>query len=165
MDQAIKKYFDISNVLNDDFFKLNEENSESDHWRRNHIRVLAVLIEGYSHCFREIAKVGMETGTVKYSAKERKLLEEEHKCSVTERIKGTLKIIYSLFGLAGPDFGSTDWQKAKKALEKRGALMHPKSVADLEVSDQVFLECDQGFGWLVAQHTTVISHFYKIARK
>ncbi len=160
MDEAFRKYLEISKILNDDFFKLYDERSDSDHWRRNHIRVLAVLVEGYSHCFREIARVGLETGTVHYSAKELKLIQDEGKFDVITRIKLTLKIIYTLLNADHPDFGGQDWEKAKKALRKRGSLMHPKSVSDLEVGDEEYTEIDEGFGWLVAQHVNVIAKFY-----
>lgn len=49
MDAAFENYFALSYLLRDDLVALLETESESQHWRRNYIRVSASLVEGYAH--------------------------------------------------------------------------------------------------------------------
>lgn len=60
MDAAFDNYFALSNELREDLSALLDSESDSQHWRRNYIRVSASLIEGYAHCFREMCAVSFE---------------------------------------------------------------------------------------------------------
>lgn len=157
MDRAFRDYFSISAILVEDMFKLQNVREDDESWRRNHIRVMAVLVESYANCFREIALVGLNTGGLDCNKKEEKLLRDESSCDICERIKLSIKIAYSMFQIIpAPDFGDGKWELAKKALRKRGVLMHPKSLADLKISDTDWLEMEEGLGWLFSKLGSVI---------
>ena len=47
MAAAIDNYFSLSDVLREDLLALLETESDSQHWRRNYVRVSSSLIEGY----------------------------------------------------------------------------------------------------------------------
>lgn len=157
MDKAFRDYFSISAVLVEDMFKLQNVREDDESWRRNHIRVMAVLVENYANCFREIALVGLNAGGLDCSKKEQKLLRDESRCDICERIKLSIGIAYSMLQIIpAPDFGDGKWELAKKALRKRGELMHPKSLADLKISDTDWLEMEEGLGWLFSKLGSVI---------
>lgn len=163
MDKAFEDYLSISAVLLEDMFKLQDVRSDDESWRRNYVRVMAVLVESYANCFRGIALVGLNTGFLDCNEKEEKLLRDESSFDICERIKLSIKVAYSMFEITPPpDFGDGKWEFAKKALKKRGALMHPKSLDDLRISGKDWLEMDEGLGWLFNQLASVIElAFYK----
>ncbi|HSH88214.1 MAG TPA: hypothetical protein VK958_13300 [Methylophilus sp.] len=150
MDAAFDNYFALSNELRGDLIALLDSESDTQHWRRNYVRVSASLIEGYAHCFREMCAVSFECVSPELSTKEKQALLSEKGISANERIKRTLKVAYKLFELQpAPNFGGPEWQKAQRVLEKRHLLMHPKTPTDLFVSDALWSELREDVTWLV----------------
>ncbi len=153
MDKAFDNYFTITEILKSDILFLIELDDDNNSGRRNYIRTLTPLIEGYSSCFREIASIGLECNSPVISNKERQVLKEESKFGAADRIKLTLKATYKMFELVPvPDFGGNNWENAKVAITKRGALMHPKSALDLEISESSWLVIRNGLFWLTKEH-------------
>lgn len=166
---AFDNYFSVSDTLRDDLNALLSSERESQRARRNFVRVSAALIEGYTHCFREMCAVALaciedesntnepktpptEIISTKLKEHERKALSAEEKLEGNERIKYTLRAAYKLFQLQpGPNFGGAEWQRAQQVLRKRHALMHPKTPADLEISDDLWDELQGDVTWLVEQ--------------
>jgi hypothetical protein len=161
MDAAFDNYFELSDVLRGDLEELLKVEAQSQHWRRNFIRVSASLIEGYAHCLREMCSVSFECVAPEISAKETQVLQAERNFDANERIKLTLRVAYKLFELQpAPDFGGPEWPRAQRVLQKRHLLMHPKTPADLEVSDQVWPELREDVTWLFKQ----LSDFMALAQ-
>lgn len=160
MYAAFDNYFALSNVLLSDLVALLDSESASQHWRRNYIRVCASLVEGYAHCLREMCVVSFEYSAPEISKKEIKALQEERNFSASERIKLTLSAAYKLFELQpSPNFGGPEWPRAQRVLAKRHLLMHPKSPADLEVSEELWGELREDTDWLVEQFFNFMSAF------
>lgn len=152
MDAAFENYFALSNVLREDLSALLESESDSQHWRRNFIRVSASLIEGYLHCLREMCAVSFECVAPHISQKEAEVLRSERGFEVNERIKLTLRVAHKLFELQpAPSFGGPEWPRAQRVLAKRHLLMHPKTPVDLEVPEALWNELRQDVTWLVEQ--------------
>ena len=152
MDAAFDNYFALSEVLRDDLGVMLDIESDSQHWRRNYIRVSASLIEGYAHCLREMCVVSFECVAPEIGKKEAKVLRSERSFDANERIKVTLRVAYKLFELQpAPNFGGSEWPCAQRVLEKRHLLMHPKNPADLEVPDYLWNELRGDVTWLIEQ--------------
>ena len=152
MDAAFDNYFALSEVLRDDLGVMLDIESDSQHWRRNYIRVSASLIEGYAHCLREMCAVSFECVAPEIGKKEADVLRSEQSYDANERIKVTLRVAYKLFELQpAPNFGGSEWPRAQRVLEKRHLLMHPKNPADLEVPDYLWNELRGDVTWLIEQ--------------
>ncbi|HEY4369064.1 MAG TPA: hypothetical protein VGN07_17655 [Steroidobacteraceae bacterium] len=152
LDSAFDKYFAMSKILQRDMEALLSNDDESESSRRNFIRAAASLIEGYAHCFREMCAVGLETGPGALTAKEENVLKDERGFGSIDRIKYTLRGTYRMFQLPSPpEFSDRGWVDAQALLKKRDALMHPKSVEDLSISEQQWLGLHSGAVWVLAQ--------------
>lgn len=152
MDAAFDNYFALTEVLRGDLVEMLDMESDSQHWRRNYIRVSASLIEGYAHCLREMCAVSFECVAPEIGKKEAEVLRSERSFDANERIKVTLRVAYKLFELQPvPNFGGSEWPRAQRVLEKRHLLMHPKNPADLEVPDYLWNELRGGVTWLIEQ--------------
>jgi hypothetical protein len=158
MDAAFDNYFALSDILRDDLVALLDSESDSQHWRRNYIRVAASLVEGYAHCLRDMCAVSFECVAPSISDKEAKVITSERNFDANDRLKLTLRVAYKLFELAPvPNFGGPEWLRAQRVLTKRHLLMHPKTPADLEVPDALWSELREDVTWLVAQLFSFIS--------
>ena len=152
MDAAFENYFALSDILSEDLVALLDNESDSQQWRRNYIRVSASLIEGYSHCLREMCAVSFECVAPNIDKKEADVLRSECGFDANDRIKFTLRAAYKLFELQpAPNFGGPEWHRAKRVMAKRHLLMHPKSPADVSISDEFWKELREDVTWLVEQ--------------
>ena len=162
MDSAFDNYFALSDVLLEDLAALLDSESNSQHWRRNYIRVSASLIEGYAHCLREMCKVSLECVAPAIGQKEAEVLGSERNFDANERIKLTLRVAYKLFELQpAPNFGGPEWRRAQRVLEKRHLLMHPKCTGDLEIPDDLWTELYDDVAWLLEQLFNFIAALQK----
>jgi hypothetical protein len=158
MDAAFDNYLALSDLLMKDLHALLDSESNSQHWRRNYIRVSASLIEGYAHCFREMCAVSSVCNAPEISQKDKKVLSSEQSLDSNERIKRTLRVAYKLFELQpAPNFGGSEWLRARRVLEKRHLLMHPKNPEDLNISDELWKELQEDATWLIKQFFDFIS--------
>lgn len=152
MDTAFNNYLLLSRILEADMIALLDGECEDQHWRRNFIRSSAALLEGHVHCLREMCAIIFECPAPKLSKKETNVLRCEESFSAAERFKRTLRIAYELLELApAPNFGGNDWSNAQLVFSKRDLLMHPKSPADLEVSDSLWKDIRADSVWLMEQ--------------
>jgi len=152
MDAAFDNYFALSKVLQDDLLALLESETNSQHWRRNYIRVSVSLIEGYAHCLRDMCIISLDCVAPQISSDETKVLKSEGMFSTNDRIKLTLRVAYKLFELEpAPNFGGAEWASARYALDKRSLLMHPKTPIDMEISDKCWADLDGSTTWLIKQ--------------
>lgn len=162
MDAAFDNYFALSDVLREDLLALLESETDSPHWRRNYVRVSASLIEGYAHSLREMCAVSFECVAPAISQKKAEVLRSERNFDSNERIKLTLRAAYKLFALQpAPNFGGHEWPRAQRVLAKRHLLMHPKSPADLEISDDLWTELRDDVTWLIEQLFNFMSALQK----
>jgi hypothetical protein len=160
LDAAFDNYFTLSDTLREDLLVLLEDESESQHWRRNYIRVSASLIEGYAHCLREMCLVSLECVAPEISESEAKIVRSERSFNANERIKLTLRAAYKLLELQpAPRFGGHEWLRAQRVLDRRHLLMHPKTPADLEITNELWLELREDVTWLIEQIFNFIAAF------
>lgn len=152
MDAAFVNYFALSEILRDDLNTLLNEENNTQYWRRNFIRVSVSLIEGYTHCLKDFCSISLECKAPEINIKETKALQFERKYGVCERIKYTLSGAYKLFQLeSAPNFGDNKWTRAKRVLEKRHFLMHPRTPEDLAIRDDLWDEIRSDITWILEQ--------------
>lgn len=152
MDAAFDNYFKLSELLRLDLNTLLDVDSNSEYWRRNFIRITASLIEGHAHCLREVCSVGKNCIAPSISKKEISVIDDEANSDTATRIKLTLRAAYKLFDLSPfPDFSTKEWGDAKDLINKRHALMHPKTPEDLQISDTDWDSFYAGALWLMRQ--------------
>ena len=162
MDAAFGNYFALSDILLEDLSALLDSEADSQHWRRNYIRVAASLIEGYAHCLRDMCAVSSECVAPSISVKEAEVLQSERNFDANDRLKLTLRVAYKLFELApAPNFGGLEWSRAQRVLDRRHHLMHPKCPADLEIPDALWSELRSDVTWIVEQLFNFISALQK----
>lgn len=162
MDQAFDNYLSLSNELLMDGEYILRIESEDISWKRHFIRIVVSIIEGYSHCFRNITVIGVELGEGNLTKKEIDVLHNEEKYGLCERVKLTLKGIYKMNDISPlPDFGTEEWRRAMVALEKRNSLTHPKAISDLELTDNSWNNIRIGLTWLFEQHANLMKSIYE----
>ncbi len=162
MDSAFDNYLILSKELRNDLLALLESESGSQHWRRNFVRVSASLIEGHAQCLRDMCTVSFDCISPPITANESNVLKSEDSFSTSERIKYTLRAAYKLFEINPvPNFGGAEWSKAQRMMLKRHSLMHPKTLTDLEISDELWIELHDGATWLIEQMLNIPSLLQK----
>ena len=158
MDAAFDNYIQLTRILEADMTALLDGECEDQHWRRNFIRSSAALVEGHAYCLREMCAVSFECVAPDLAKKEASVLRSEESFSADERMKLTLRAAYTLFELApAPNFGGNEWSKAQRVLSKRHLLMHPKTPADLELSDSLWNDIRTDIAWLMEQFFNFLS--------
>jgi len=160
--EEFNNYLALGKVLAADLVDLSKSEDDTAYWRRNYVRVVASLIEGYSHCFRKMAAIGLKSNSSTLSKKEQESLLMESIFSTSNRIKLTLRAFYKMFELSPvPDFSGKEWQNAMAFIEKRHALMHPKNLTDLEFTEKSWDELRNGSNWLIKKHFDILKILYE----
>ena len=162
MGQAFDNYFELSEKLRSDVDIFLEVNVEDIKWKRNFVRTFVAVIEGYSHCLRQIAAIGLECEDPNLLEKKQQVLISEDKFDACERIKFTLRSSYRLFELHPlPDFGTENWENAKEGLKWRHRLIHPKTPTDLEITPETWERINYGLIWLFEQHCNFFQRLFE----
>lgn len=157
MDAAVESYLKVADVLASDVSAIMDQEVDTEAWRRAYIRTVGAMIAGDSYSIQQIAAIGLETDAPKLNAKEVKALSCDSQHSVTDQIKYVLRVAYKMFDLEQPpDFSGPGWDKGQKFVEKRNKIMHPKSPADIHVSEDEWNDAFEGSKWLIQQHFTLI---------
>lgn len=152
MDVAFDLYLTMSPALQDDVEAILKAEDGTQSYRRNFIRAACSLVEGYVHCFREIARIGLATGPGDLTSDEVVALSDERSLGSADRTRLTLRAAFKMLQLPEPpEFGNTGWANARCLLSKRDLLMHPKSAEDLAVPDALWDEIYAGTSWLFAK--------------
>lgn len=153
MDKAFDNYLSISVLLQADLDSILRIDDDSAAAKRNLLRVLTSLIEGYCHCFREICLVCLKSeDIIEFSKKEEKVLIYPDSFSLPDRVKHTIKASYKALKITPvPIFGCQNWKNASNALIKRHQITHPKSSNDLALSKTEWECYHSGITWLTGE--------------
>ena len=166
LGEALSNFVAVSSILTEDFLEFEEAEDGSNSWRRNYIRTVTATIEGYSHCFRNIALICLESDSWGLFEREIDALSTGFGYTTADRIELTLKATYKLFDFnQNPEFGSSEWGNAKRAIELCHSLMYPKSVEDLEISDVEWPRLRDGCRWLFNHHFEFVRFIIEIRLK
>ena len=133
--------------------------------RRTFLRACWSMIEGETYCLKRFTLRACELGGIFLSADEHVFLSE-NKVVVNEEgvaqcefvhtaalsnIKRAFKIATDRFNLDWkPDFGGLGWRQLRASIRVRHRVTHPKSKAELAVSDDEFAQHKDAFAWYLA---------------
>jgi hypothetical protein len=152
MNKAFDNYLALSDVLREDLSALLDTELDSQASQRNFIRAAAAMIEGYTHCIREMCLVGLQCDAPTLTANEVAALKSERGVDTNDRYKLTVRAAYKMFDLSPhPDFGGEQWARAQEVLNKRHLLMHPKLPDDLEIPISKWPAIKDDVAWLMQQ--------------
>ena len=160
---AFDSYFQVSDSLKRDLTFMLDVRDDSMEWKRNYLRSAIPLIEGYCSSFRDVAKVYLETGGPLHKKQKNAILDEKGH-SADERIKLNIKAAHTVLldGETNTGFDDANWDNARTAIEKRGAVMHPQSPRDLEFSEGDWEKIESGITWLTEQ---VFGIYYELHKR
>jgi hypothetical protein len=140
--------------------KMREANDTQSN-RRHLIRVLFAAIEGQVWTFREhvtsVAKSSdiltveeeLAFSEASYSVTSQgKIVEQTRFVPLLGMIRLTTRLAERINSNLKADFDDSGWDALRRAIEIRNRITHPKSAADLEISEQDLTRCQAGFNWL-----------------
>ena len=159
MNRAFDNYIQVTKCLQADGHHILNSDARTDSYCRNVIRCMASVIEGYNNCLYEIAVIGYDGREhlgFEFSGKESKVLSDPQKCSVPDRLKYTLTALRKMLTLPEINFGTEDWALTQKALRIRNDLVHPKTIEDLQFTDEPFERYRDGLAWIFKQQCETI---------
>ena len=132
--------------------------------RRMFVRAYWSMIDGEVFCTKQFALRACELGCKSLSAEEHVFLSESRvivgekgaaslkhvHIDTLSNLKQTLKIAASKFELDwAPDFSTQGWEKLALSLELRHRITHPKTAAELIVSDSELDIHKDAFAWFL----------------
>ncbi|SFB07674.1 hypothetical protein SAMN04244571_01342 [Azotobacter beijerinckii] len=162
MDDAFDNYLALSEVLLEDLNALLDTELGSQASQRNFIRASVAMIEGYTHCIREMCLVGLQCDAPALTAREVATLKSERGLDTNDRYKLTVRAAYKMFDLSPlPDFSGKHWTSAQEVLNKRHQLMHPKVPSDLNIPNSSWPAIKDDVVWLMNQ----LFEFFKLLQK
>ncbi|MEO8724327.1 MAG: hypothetical protein ABI395_12575 [Sphingobium sp.] len=164
MEQEETVDFDFIRILvNDVQHALNlARNSNEQTDKRNLIRTIISAIEGLSwHCRNHIQAIIKDIDHIPpfielafsettYSINAHGILVQQPRfIPMTTMIRFLVNVAKTFCPDLNIDFGSEGWDNLKKATAIRNRITHPKSVQDLEISDQDIDIANMGFFWFL----------------
>jgi len=126
--------------------------------RRNFVRALAALFEGNTYCLRKICLVKLKTTAPRaLSSAELETIVSGRSKDAETKIRHVLNGSYKLFEIsAAIDAKSEEWKRVEQLLARRHRLVHPNTVADLEVTDDESRGAILTAAWLREQFEVVL---------
>lgn len=167
LGETLEELLQVSDTLRRDIESLvaaYRDDWSSQPLRRMFVRASWSMIEGEVFCTKQFTLRACELGGKSLSAEEHVFLSEtrvvvdengaaalEHVHSDTlSNLKQTLKIAASKFELDWtPNFGTQDWEKLSRSLELRHRITHPKTTAELTISDSELDMHKDAFVWFL----------------
>ena len=159
MNKAFDNYLKVTKCLQDDGHHVLNTDDGTDSYRRNFIRCITAVVEGYNNCLYEMARIGFEmreNQKFELSEKELKVLSDPRGSCAPDRIKRTLSALHKMLNLPKIDFGTEGWESTKKAIQKRDDLIHPKTAKNLEFADEPYDVLKEGLIWIYEQQCETV---------
>jgi hypothetical protein len=179
LGKTLDERFRVFDVLHQDIESLliaYRNDWTSQPLRRLFIRACWAMIEGEVFCLKQFTLRACELGGESLSADEHVFLSES-RVVVDEKggamlkyvhgdtlsnLKQTLKITKSKFELDWtPNFGIQDWGKLRCSLELRDRITHPKTTAELTISDGELDLHRDAFAWFLGEFQKLQESFMR----
>jgi hypothetical protein len=144
------------------------EKNDTQGARRNLIRVLFAAIEGLVWELREhvqsIAKnidelpmlIELALNETSYSVSNNGEVFSQHRfLPLDTNVRLATAVAQRICPALICDFGTSGWKDFKRAMSVRHRVTHPKTIADLSITDDEIAIAKTGFAWLM-QHTEMV---------
>ncbi|MBX3303031.1 MAG: Ppx/GppA family phosphatase [Nitrospira sp.] len=182
LGKVLNEWLEVSNLLLADgqnLMDVYKNDWASQPFRRMFVRACWALIEGEVFCLKQFTLRACELGGKSLSFSEHKLLSEvlmlwcdngrvkreDVRESAHENLKQTLKIATAKFELGWtPDFGNQSWEMLRRSLDLRHRVTHPKTAAELTISDDELDDHRKGVAWFletVQKFQTIFQQKYR----
>ena len=141
--------------------------------RRIYVRSVFATIEAYIYVLKQIAlRMHPDPKCPTISEAERAFAhEQEYRLTdsgdvITRRTKisleANIRFAFKLLAKAGSlpselDVSGSEWQSFRRAIKIRDRITHPKSVSDLNISDEDDKDVSVGFGWVLISHAKLFT--------
>lgn len=167
LGKTLDEMLAVSSVLRQDIESLvaaYRHDWSSQPLRRMFVRAYWSMIEGEVYCTKQFVLRACELGDKSLSAEEhvflsesRVIVDEEGAASLKHEhidalsnLKRTLKVAASKFDLDwAPNFSTQGWEKLALSLEQRHRITHPKTAAELVVSESELDIHKDAFAWFL----------------
>jgi len=142
--------------------------SENQTLRRSFVRACWAYVEAITFSVKKFMLTACQFGSDRFTVEEqvflasqRLVVDPEGEVAVYREPVNALENVKRTFRLAArvldtewtPDFGVEGWQRLRKAIQIRHRLTHPKTVAEVNVSDDDFDDLKQGISWFIQMIT------------
>lgn len=155
-----------------DFFTVQKINNQF--YRRAFIRNVFSIIETYLYVTKELIKNKLiidKTSEITWADlailnEKKAFLDTQGKVNIKDdfqkfepSLKFTLNTFANIFDSVLPNYGDSNFEKLKKLSKRRNDITHPKSLENLNVSDQEIEDTISMFSWFIKTHSTINSKF------
>lgn len=150
-DEALISLLGMNRILRDDLNALLDAfpDQRSQVLRRDFVRASWAYVEAITYALKFMVRVLVDVGACRLEPKEAVFLEQP-RTETLKNIKQTIKLVSKVFSVSECDLGGgTDWNHVGPSMKIRDRLVHPKSVASLQVADSEWDAHKDGFVWLV----------------
>jgi hypothetical protein len=141
--------------------------------RRMYVRSTFATIEAWIYVMKQMAlRMHPDPKCPTISEAER-AFAQEHEYRLTDSgdvetrrakisLETNLRFGFKLLAKAGSipselNVSGSDWQSFRRAIKIRDRITHPKSVSDLNISDEDYNDVSDGFGWVLVSHVNLFT--------
>jgi hypothetical protein len=136
--------------------------------RRMYVRSAFATIEAWLYVWKRIALSAHPDPKCSTISEAERTFAQEHEYRLTDSgevetrrtkisLAANLRFGFKLLAKAASvpselDVSGSEWQTFRRAIKIRDRITHPKSVSDLNISDEDFNDVSVGFGWVLISH-------------
>jgi hypothetical protein len=145
--------------------------------RRMYVRSVFATIEAWIYVMKQMALAAHPDPECPTISESERAFAQEQEYRLTDSgdveirrakisLEVNLRFAFKLFAKSGYvsselDVSGSEWQTFRRAIKIRDRITHPKSVSDLNISDDDFKDATAGLGWILISHAelfTAIAH-------
>jgi hypothetical protein len=141
--------------------------------RRMYVRSAFATIEAWIYVIKQMALRAHPDPKCPTISEAERAFAQEHEYRLTESgdvvtrrtkisLEANLRFGFKLLAKAGSvpselDVSGAEWQSFKRAIKIRDRITHPKTVSDLNISDEDYNDVSGGFGWVLISHVKLVT--------
>jgi hypothetical protein len=141
--------------------------------RRIYVRSTFALIEAWIYVMKQIALAMHPDPRCPTISEAERAFAQEQEYRLTDSgdveirrtkisLEANLRFGFKLMAKSGSilselDVSGSEWQSFRRAAKIRDRITHPKSVADLIISDEDYNDVSVGFGWVLISHVKLFT--------
>src|ERR1035441_1764804 len=133
--------------------------------RRMYVRATFATIEAWIYVMKQMALAWHPDPKCPTISEAERAFAQEQEYRLTDSgdveirrtkisLEANLRFGFKLMATSGSilselDVSGSEWQSLRRAIKIRDRITHPKSVADLNISDEHYNDVSAGFGWVL----------------
>ena len=141
--------------------------------RRIYVRSTFATIEAWIYVMKQMALRMHPDPKCRTISEAERTFAQEHEYRLTDSgdvetrrtkisLEANLRFGFKLLAKAGSvsselDVSGSEWQSFRRAIKIRDRITHPKSISDLNISDEDYNDVSKGFGWVLISHVKLFT--------